>query len=269
MKKIFRIFDEKFNGEFQNYKVRRLIEKINKVAKTNLPVTIIGENGSPIDNIKRSIFEHSYKKAEDEFISIDCFYYQKKSIREYFSKPNSTIYIKNIEYLRHEDQEFLIKVVSENNNFYENNPPNNQKEKLNIRVLFSSSKEINVLYKNEVFSSFFFDLSQIVLPIPPLRERTEDLPRIIDDHFLYFSNQYNQKVSLSTDAKKILQKFHWPGNERELDAALNQIVLFSNSSEVSGAEVMEVLFEVSTTAENNNTIAKPLEEGFNLKEFLN
>ena len=109
----------------------------------------------------------------------------------------------------------------------------------------------------------------IILYIPPLRERTEDIAKIIEGHFKKFKKLNKSDTVLSDAANDILSKYHWPGNDVELDKVLQQLILFAHKSEISNAEVMETLFELPTDPNTKSIVSKPLEKGFNLRDHLN
>jgi two-component system response regulator AtoC len=93
----------------------------------------------------------------------------------------------------------------------------NQIIPVNVRIVASSNKDLKQLAeKGEFRQDLYYRLNAITIPVPPLRERREDLPDLI----LYFLKKFSppeRKTSISQDAFQVLMDYDWPGNIRELE----------------------------------------------------
>ena len=92
---------------------------------------------------------------------------------------------------------------------------------VDVRVIAATNKNLKKLIEKNLFrKDLYYRLNTIVIKIPPLRERTEDIPYIID----YYMNSLNSKKAFSEEAMKVLLKHNWPGNVRELENLVNYAV---------------------------------------------
>ena len=286
-----KLFDPFMPTPYRNYRMKKTIHKAMRAARTDMPILIIGETGCPKKQLARGIYRNSQRYSDKKnYYELDCFYYKEKSLRPFLEKAEGgTVFLENIDHLNEENQRLIFDYVL--NHFVgeiesygtETMPVNSDSEKsdplnfsgkseklMNIKLIFSSSTTIEELKKCSHFSSDFLDsITMIMLNIPPLRERTEDIAKIIEGHFKKFKKLNKSDTVLSETASDILSKYHWPGNDVELDKVLQQLILFAHQSEISNAEVMEALFELPADSSTNSFISKPLEKGFNLRDHLN
>ena len=97
----------------------------------------------------------------------------------------------------------------------------------------------------------YFRINTITLRVPPLRERTEDIPLLCDSFFEKFSKRYQQvrARAISPAAYHLLIRFRWPGNVRELENAIERAVLVAKGTEIQPQDLPESMREeaASTT----------------------
>lgn len=102
---------------------------------------------------------------------------------------------------------------------------------IDVRVIASTSANIEKLIARGAFrSDLYYRLSIFSITLPPLRERPDDLPLVIERILTRFSTQLGYTVELSPDAMEILKKYAWPGNIRELEAVLGRAAMQVASS---------------------------------------
>jgi len=106
---------------------------------------------------------------------------------------------------------------------------------VDVTVIATTNKNLSEAVKVGDFrSDLFFRLSNFYFHIPPLRERSEDIP-ILTRHFLsYYSTQYNKKTikGFSPEAEKLMTTYNWPGNIRELKNLVERLVVLENVEEI-------------------------------------
>jgi DNA-binding NtrC family response regulator len=106
---------------------------------------------------------------------------------------------------------------------------------VDVTVIATTNKNLLEAVKVGDFrSDLFFRLSNFYFHIPPLRERSEDIP-ILTSHFLsYYSTQYNKKTikGFSPEAEKLMTSYNWPGNIRELKNLIERLVVLENVEEI-------------------------------------
>jgi two-component system response regulator HydG len=108
---------------------------------------------------------------------------------------------------------------------------------VDVRVLAATNKDLRTLVKNRVFrEDLFFRLNVITMPMPPLREREDDV-LLLAAHFAAKFAEELRRVAprFSDEALQILRTYHWPGNVRELENLVQRLVVMTE------ADVIEVL----------------------------
>jgi len=116
---------------------------------------------------------------------------------------------------------------------------------VDIRLIAASKVDLNALVKEGRFrSDLFYRINVVTLEIPPLRERRDDIPLLVD----YFIRRYapNRPLSISHEAMAYLMNYHWPGNIRELRNVVHRATLF--------AQKEITVEEISPEIKNNNPI---------------
>ena len=108
--------------------------------------------------------------------------------------------------------------------------------KVDIRVVSATNMDLQKKIEENAFRrDLYFRLNPIVIPIPPLRERKDDIVLLAD----YFVEQYSKKTDndvrrISTSAINMMMAYHWPGNVRELENCIERAVLLSTNGVVHG-----------------------------------
>src|ERR1700745_2654631 len=104
--------------------------------------------------------------------------------------------------------------------------------KVDVRVIAATNQNLDDLVAKGTFrQDLYYRLNVVAIPLPPLRERTEDIP-LLAHYFLKCYSQENEKfiTAISDAAMKLLCDYSWPGNIRELENAIEQAVVLSNQS---------------------------------------
>ncbi|MQY62884.1 MAG: sigma-54-dependent Fis family transcriptional regulator, partial [Calditrichaeota bacterium] len=103
---------------------------------------------------------------------------------------------------------------------------------VNVRIVATSNQNIAEMVKEGTFrEDLFYRLNVVPIFVPPLRERTGDIPLLLEHFVAYFCNKYSQpKKEISSSALRYLERYEWRGNIRELKNNTERAVLFSESS---------------------------------------
>lgn len=225
-------------------KMQNLCEKIERVAKTNATTLIYGETGTGKEYIAQAIHEKSSRRNAP-FITIDCTglpdtlaeseffgyekgaftgaYAQKKGLFEVASK--GTIFLDEISELPLSFQAKLLRVL-EYGVF--RRVGGTHHITTDIRIIAATNKNLHELVEEKKFrEDLLYRLNVVMLEVPSLRERPEDIPVLTE----YFMEKFkgDTPVRLSKEAIATLRMYQWRGNIRELRNLIEQLIIFAPS----------------------------------------
>jgi len=256
----------KFVGESKA--VQDILSNIEVVAETDLPVLILGESGCGKELVAQIIHELS-PRNKGPFIKINCtaipetlfeaelFGYERGAFTgAYTSKigklelaQGGTILFDEIGDLPLSLQPKLLRVTEEKT-FY---PLGSNKERrADVRFLFATSKDLKSLMKESLFRcDLYYRISAFTITIPPLRDRKEDIPILIQ-HFLHlFSQKYNKEIPIISElAYLALLNYDYPGNVRELKHILERAFLLSKDRRIEIWHLPEEVRFTSSVPDN-------------------
>jgi two-component system response regulator AtoC len=226
--------------------MRQVYGKIRRAAPSDSTVLLTGESGTGKELVARAIHLLS-PRNDQEFVAVDCsalveslleselFGHVKGSFtgavqtkHGLFELANhGTFFFDEITNLSLNIQAKLLRVIQER----EFMKVGSQKRiKLDIRIIASSNRDLEEAIKAGSFrEDLFYRLSVIPIHLPPLRERTGDIP-LLTEHFLgKYSEKGNREVTgISPKAMKLLEAYSWPGNVRELEHTVERIVILED-----------------------------------------
>ncbi len=234
----------------KNDKMLQIFETIHKISDYDTSVLIIGESGTGKELVAKAIHYNS-KRSGKPFIAINCgaipenlleselFGYVKGAFTDanqnkkgLFEEANGgTLLLDEIGELPSNLQVKLLRALQEG----EVRKVGDTKQiKLDVRIIAATSKNLGQEVRNNSFrEDLFYRLNVIQIDLPPLRERREDIPLLIN-HFL---SRYNEKhhlkaKNISSAALNILVEYDWQGNIRELENAIERAVILSEGSSI-------------------------------------
>jgi len=107
--------------------------------------------------------------------------------------------------------------------------------KVDVRIISATNKDLERLVKEEKFrDDLFYRLKVVTIDVPPLRERTEDIPLIVKYHLNKFAEIHNKQIKgISRDAMKLIKSYSWPGNIRELMNCIESAVVMSTGDTIT------------------------------------
>lgn len=246
-------------GDFQNIvgnsdSLLKTLFQLEKVAVTNSSVLIVGEFGTRKEVFARSIHNLSNRK-NNSFIKIDCSTLSEKKLKQETHKNlfldfeksiysklkianKGTIYLDEINELSLEVQSKLLEVFQTNKIY---SPENNTFTNIDIRLIASTSQDLDKLIKKKRILKDFFYLNSFLLKVPPLRERISDIPILVKNFVTQFNKKYNKNISkIPKNTLDTLQKYNWPENIRELENIIEKAVILSSKSLLK-LEQMDIL----------------------------
>ena len=238
------------NDDVRSDIMLRLVEKILKLAKIDVPLMLGGETGVGKTYFAKYIHMNSQRK-DREFISLNCGAVPKNLIETelfgyvqgaYTGASNkgkigvfelangSTIFLDEITEFDLEMQVKLLKVLEEGEIRRVGSDKN---IKVDFRLITASNKDLKQMVKEGKFrEDLYYRISAFPIIIPPLRERKEDDLQMVLYFLGIFNEKYNMNKYLSYSALEELKSYSWPGNIRELKNVVEQSLILSNENEI-------------------------------------
>jgi len=240
--------DQPFQDIIGNSKpMKSLYQTISKVAGTDANVFILGENGTGKELVARAIHRKSLR-AEKVFISVDmgaiteslfeselfghvkgAFTDAKKDHTGRFEIANGgTLFLDEIGNLPLSLQSKLLTVL-ENREVVP--VGSNRSQPIDIRLVCATNMPIIEMVKENRFrQDLLYRINTVEIHLPPLRERPEDIPLLADHFITIYAKKYKKDISkLALAALSKLEAYHWPGNIRELQHAIERAIILSES----------------------------------------
>jgi len=227
-------------------------------------VFITGESGTGKELIARTIHFNSQKKNEP-FITINCAgitdeIFEKeifgsilnsesdnmnisKQRNKFIEAGNGILFIDEICDLPNSIQSKLLRILEDKK--LKNSA--NDYISFNTRIIAATNKNIfDEIKKKNFRQDLFYKLNFAVLEIPPLRDRLEDIPQLVDYFIKKINKKFQKKITgISNDVLKIFNDYQWPGNIRELENLLSNIALqIDNNQKIETEHIPKHLFPV-------------------------
>lgn len=222
---------------------QKVTEIIDRVKDNRATVLVRGESGTGKELVARAI-HYSGKFARAPFIAVNCgaipenlleaelFGYTKGAFTGANENRNGffqaahkgTIFLDEIGNAPLGVQNRLLRVLQEK----EVTKVGSQKaEKLEVRVIAATNSDLEELIRKKVFrEDLYYRLSVVTVDVPPLRERSTDIPLLVDKFIQKYGIEYKDRfVRIADDALDVLQRYSWPGNIRELENVVQRAVI--------------------------------------------
>ena len=277
-------FDELIGA---NAAFRDALMTAQRAAQSDISVLIIGESGTGKEILARAIHQRSSRRGKplvdvncaaipDSLIESELFGYERGAFtgaraegrKGYFDEAHEgTILLDEIGDSSLSVQSKLLRVL-ESGSFKRVGGIKNIK--VNVRIISSTNQDLAGLIEEKKFrEDLFFRLNPFTIMLPPLRERSEDIPLLVD-YFLKSNDvARKQKYRFSPDAFTALQGYHWPGNVRELKGVVSYAVNMTQSPSIDSASLPKFLFSGSNTPQyNGRTIPGGSVASYNLVESV-
>jgi len=238
-------------------KIRKVLDLAEKIAKTDSNVLLYGESGTGKELIARFIHKLSYR-SKKPLIPVDCStipenlaeselfghekgaftgaYQTKKGLIEMAN--GGTLFLDEISRLYLPIQAKFLRALQEKQI---RRLGGRELIDVDIRVISATNLDLKELIKKGVFlEELYYRINVIEIEIPPLRERKEDIPLLVN-HFIKIFSGKNQKnvLGVKPDCMEILERYDWPGNVRELMNTIERAVSLCDKELISCAELPE------------------------------
>lgn len=240
---------DEFVGE--SNEMQKVFRLIDKLAKVQTPVLIRGESGTGKELVAKAIHYNGPRKDE-KFITINCgaipdnlieselFGHEKgaftgaetRKIGKFQYANKGTLFLDEIGDISAQMQVKLLRVLQEK----KFTPIGSNREiSVDVRIIAASHKPFEEMIKEGTFrEDLFYRLNVLPVYLPPLRERQDDVPHLIDYYVQYFNKIHGLTISgVDAAALKVLKTYSWPGNIRELRNVIEHAFIMESSDEVT------------------------------------
>jgi len=223
--------------------IKKVLSVIRKVADTNSTVLLTGESGTGKELVARAIHYLSPRSRQplipincsaipSELLESELFGHVKGAFTgahagragKFEAAHNSTIFLDEIGEMSHSLQAKLLRVLQEKS---VTPVGGNKPIPVDTRIIAATNKDLEKEVAEGRFrSDLFFRLNVIPIHIPPLRERKDDIPVLVPTFIKRCYGEKSRHIEgIRKDAMDMLQRYHWPGNIRELENLIEQIVV--------------------------------------------
>ena len=228
--------------------MHEIYKTIGQVAESDTTVLIQGESGTGKELVARAIHNYSQRK-EKPFLAVNCaaipeslleselFGYEKgafsgadsRKIGKFEQSNSGAILLDEIGDMSLMTQSKILRVLQDQTI---ERLGGKETIKVDIRVLAATNQNLEKAVQEKRFrEDLFYRLNVVTLFLPPLRERTEDIPELVE----YFINRFKQEIpssvqGISPEVLRLFKSYSWPGNVRELENVLKKAFILCKSA---------------------------------------
>jgi DNA-binding NtrC family response regulator len=236
--------------------ITQVLDVVRRVSPTESTILITGESGTGKELVAREIHRHSLRR-NSSFVVVDCgalvetlfeselFGHVKGSFTgahetkhgRFEVAEGGTIFFDEISNIGLNIQAKLLRAIQEREI---NRIGSSKVIKIDVRILAATNEDLaDAIRKGKFREDLFYRLSVVPIHLPPLRERKEDIPLLVD-HFL---EKYNKRAKksisgISPRALKAMKEYDWPGNIRELENTIERAVVLARSDGIDIEDLM-------------------------------
>lgn len=243
-----RTIDDRFGFEGiigSSHAMHAIVQKLKQVAPTNASVLILGESGTGKELIAKAIHANSRRKG-NVFVPLNCaalgegvleselFGHERgaftgaSSLRKgRFEHANEgTLFLDEVGDIPSSVQVKLLRVLEEGEVV---RMGSNDPVPTDVRLICATHRDLRERIEDEKFrEDLFYRINVVTIEIPPLRERTVDIPLLVEHFLEEYSRIHDKPVEgISREALRVLTTYSWPGNVRELKNAIENMVVTS------------------------------------------
>ncbi len=286
--------------QIKNYDLKKLIgssevmqnlfKKIGRLVGNDIPILITGESGTGKELVARAIHYNSNRSAEP-FVAVNCsgltetlldnelFGHEaqaftgatSRKIGKFEAAGEGTVFLDEIGDMPISLQTKLLRVIQERE-YQRLGGVNNIK--LRARIITATNKDLLKEIKEGRFrEDLFYRINVTSIHIPPLRERKEDIPELVD----YFIQNVRYKLrknikGISKKALEMLVNYDWPGNVRELENVITNLCINTNTNIIDPSNIQKYIMQIDKDTDIYDTFLEKFllenEENDNLLEIL-
>jgi two-component system, NtrC family, response regulator AtoC len=241
----------------------RVLDQAARVSQRTTTVLIQGETGTGKELVARAI-HHNSRRSNRPFVAVNCgaiprdlveselFGYMRGAFTGALSNKagrfeaadGGTIFLDEVGELPLDAQVKLLRVLQEGevNKLGANTPV-----KVDVRVIAATHRDLSAMVEDQTFrEDLYYRLAVVPLTVPPLRERREDIPELIETLFQRAKERHGLlEVRMASAVHQRLISYRWPGNVRQLENVLERLLVLSSGDLITVEDLPEELVPVS------------------------
>jgi two-component system, NtrC family, response regulator AtoC len=236
---------------------------VRKVAKSNTTCLIRGETGTGKELIAGAVHHNSLRAARN-FVKVNCAALQenlleselfghekgaftgadKQRVGRFEQADGGTLFLDEVGDMSPNTQAKILRVLQEHE--FER-LGGTRTLRVDVRLITATNRNLQQMVANGLFrEDLYYRLNVVSIEMPPLRERKEDINQLATFFLKRFAGELKKRVDgISNDAQKLLMRYNWPGNIRELENAIERAVLLTEGPNLSSQDMS--LGELTTT----------------------
>lgn len=230
--------------------MQQVFKLIGQLAASDATALITGESGTGKELVARAIYHHG-SRADHAFLAVNCaaipeqlleselFGHERgaytgatlQRIGKFEQCHKGTLFLDEIGDMTPATQTKILRVLQSGT--FER-LGGNQTIKVDVRIIAATNKPLEqAVAAREFREDLFYRLNVVRVPIPPLRERRDDIRLLVDYFLKRFGREQKQTVkSITSSALKALEQYHWPGNVRELENAIRRALVIAKGEAI-------------------------------------
>ncbi|MCP4622178.1 MAG: sigma-54-dependent Fis family transcriptional regulator [bacterium] len=234
----------------QSASLQKVLKLVKKVSKTEANVLIQGDSGTGKELIARNIHIHS-DRSHRPFVPVDCaslpenlleselFGHEKGAFTDaHVTRPGifeyadgGTLFLDEIGELSITLQSKLLRTLQEHQ---VRRVGGRKLINVDVRIITATNKNLQkAVVEGNFREDLFYRINVITIPLPPLRERKDDVPLLANHYLKHFGKgSINEVSGISQKAMELLERYHWPGNVRELQNVMERAVSLTVSQTI-------------------------------------
>lgn len=235
-------------------KMVEIYKKVAKIARTGSPVLVVGDSGSGKELVARAVHAHSLRGTAP-FIVVNCGALpetlleselyghergsftgatgSRKGLLE--SASGGTVFLDEISETSLSFQVKLLRVIQEREI---RRVGSNETVRVDIRLIAATNRDLREMVRMSRFrEDLFHRLNVFTIALPPLRERTQDIPLLASYFIKMFTERHGKVIRLAAEAVEAMKKYSWPGNVRELKNMLERAITFNDTGVIQADEL--------------------------------
>lgn len=235
--------------------MQEIFKMVKQIAESKSTVLIMGESGTGKELISRAIHYHSPRR-NDPFVTINCaaipetlieselFGHEKGAFTNAIEKKlgrfevahQGTLFLDEIGELSLATQAKILRFLEEREF---NRVGGSKTIKVEVRLITATNKDLTQMIKNGMFrEDLYYRINVVPIILPPLRERREDIPLLLDRFIQKFNTENNKRVKgVSKEALELIMNYDWPGNVRELENLTERVIALTSSEYIQPDEL--------------------------------